>query len=89
MDKQTKAIQAGVYPEELKFDKGFYDWDDMWGNFFSVIPGQNEVPLSHITRVESTPEYRPESPHTSFINKSIGCAPHSGAAYVSDKRKVY
>ena len=87
--KQAKATQAGADPGELKSDKGFYDWDDKWENYLSTIPGQNGVPLSYVVRVDSTPEYQPETPYVSFIDKSIGCAPHSGAAYISDKRKVH
>ena len=45
--------------------------------------------ISYVTRVESTPKYQPETPYISFVDTSVDCDPHTGAAYVSDKRKVH
>ena len=87
--KQAKATQAGADPGELKSDKAFYEWDDKWENYLSTIPGQTGVPLSYVIRVEDEPEYNPETPYVSFVDQSIGCAPLSGAAYISDRRKVH
>ena len=47
------------------------------------------MPLSYVIRVEDEPEYNPETPYVSFVDQSIGCAPLSGAAYISDRRKVH
>ena len=87
--KQAKAIQAGADPGELKSDKRFYEWDDKWENYLSTIPGQNGVPLSYVIRVDNAPDYDPDTPYVSFVDQSVGCAPLSGAAYISDKRKVH
>ena len=87
--KQCKATQAGAEPQELKSDKGFHEWEDRWDNYLSTIPGQNGVPLSYVTRLENAPEYTPDPAYTNFVDRSIGCAPHSGAAYINDRRKVH
>ena len=87
--KQAKTIQAGADPGELKSDKRFYEWDDKWENYLSTIPGQNGVPLSYVIRVDVAPDYDPDTPYVSFVDQTIGCAPLSGAAYISDKRKVH
>ena len=87
--KQYKATQAGAEPQELKSDKGFHDWEKRWYNCLSTIPGQNGVLSFYVTRLEDTPEYTPDPPHTNFLDRSIGCAPHSGAAYINDRRNVH
>ena len=87
--KHSKATQAGAEPPELKSDKGFYDWEDRWENYLSTIPGQNGVPLSYVVRIEDQPDYNPDPPYSNFVERSIGCAPLTGSAYVNDSRKVH
>ena len=89
VEKQSKATQTGADPGELKSDKGFYDWDEKWENYLSTIPGQNGIPLSYVTRIDSAPIHKPDQPYESFIERTVQCAPHTGAAYVNDKRKVH
>ena len=60
VEKQSKATQTGADPGELKSDKGFYDWDEKWENYLSTIPGQNGIPLSYVTRIDSAHIYKPD-----------------------------
>ena len=87
--KEAKATQAGVDPGELKSDKGIYDWDDKWENCLSIIPEQNGVSLLRLIKLDSEPEHQPGMPCSTFVGKSIGCAPRSGASHIIDKRKLH
>ena len=87
--KHSKATQAAADPGELTNDKGFYDFESAFENYLSTIPGQNGVPLSYVGRVETEPTYLPEIPYSNFTERMIACAPHHGAAYIADKRKVH
>ena len=87
--KEAKATQAGVDPGELKSDKGIYDWNGKWENCLSVIPEQNGVSLSHLIKLDSEPEHQLGMLYSTFVGKSIGCAPRSGASHIIDKRKLH
>ena len=87
--KQCKATQAGADPGELKSDKGYYEWEDCLENYLSTIPGQNGVPLLYVIRMDDAPDYNPDPAYSNFVDRSIGCAPLTGAAYTNDRRKVH
>ena len=87
--KEAKATQAKTDPGDLKSDTGIYDWDNKWENCISLIPGQNGVPLPHLIRLDSEPDHQPKIPCSTFVGKSIGCAPRSGASHIIDKRKLH
>ena len=74
---------------ELKSDKGYYEWEDGWENYLSTIPGQNGVPLSYVIRMDCVPDYNPDLSYSNFVDRTIGCAPLTGAAYTNDRRKVH
>jgi len=58
-------------PGELKLDKYFYDWESLFYNYLSKISGQNGVPLYHVNRVDTEPNYLPETPYSYFLERTI------------------
>ena len=87
--KQSKTLQIAADPGELKSDKGYHNWNQRWENYLSTIPGQNGVPLSYVIRIKSAPKFDPETPYLTFIDRMIRCAPRSGPACVSGRRKLH
>jgi hypothetical protein len=69
VDTNAKAANPGKFKDKLKWHK----WELAFGNYLSVIPGVNGMPLSYV----------------SFTERMISRAPHTGPYYLADLRRVH
>jgi hypothetical protein len=63
------------------------EWEKSFGNYLSIIPGVNGVPLSYVVREIEDPD--PDTVYTSFNERMIGRAPLTGQYFVADSRRVH
>ena len=79
----SKAADPGKFKDERKWP----EWEKSFGNYLSIIPGVNGVPLSYVVREIEDPD--PDTVYTSFNERMIGRAPLIGQYFVADSRRVH
>lgn len=83
VDTNAKAADPGKFKDERKW----HEWELAFGNYLSVIPGVNGIPLSYVIREETEPQEGEE--YISFTERMISRAPHTGPYYLADSRRVH
>lgn len=83
VDTNTKAANPGKFKDERKWP----EWEKAFTNYLSVIPGVSGIPLSYIIRENTEPEERDN--FTTFNEKMVARAPHTGQYFLADSRRVH
>jgi hypothetical protein len=74
VDMNAKAAVPGKFKDERKW----HEWELAFGNYLSVIPGVNGIPLLYVIRKEAEPQDGEE--YISFMECMILCSPGQGVA---------
>jgi hypothetical protein len=83
VDTNAKAADPGKFKDERKW----HEWELVFVNYLSVIPGVNGIPLSYVIREEAEPPNDEE--YISFTKRMVQRAPHNGPFYLADARRVH
>lgn len=83
VDTNSKAANPGKFKDE----RNWFEWQEAFENYLSVIPGVNGVPLSYVIREQSQPNDQEE--YLNFTERMVGRAPHQGPYFLADSRRVH
>ena len=82
------TIRKAAYPVKFKDKCTCPEWEVIFDNYLSTIPGVNGLPLSYVVWDQVAPE-RTKDSQGNFIAKTIACAPLIITHFQSDTRKVH
>ena len=83
-DTVSKVVDLGKF----QYERTWPEWEVIFGNYISTIPGVNGVPLSYTLLSQADPD-RTTDFQGDFIAETISCIPLSGNQFQSDTRKVH
>jgi hypothetical protein len=63
----------------------FNEWDEMFTNYLSGLPGITGIPLSYVIRTKSPGEYHADN----YLQKIVALAPLEGLVFRADAHKVH
>ena len=85
-DSDVLAKEAS--PGPLKSTRDWADWEPKFVNYCSVLSGVDGVQLSYVTRLNKDPPPAGKT-YSSFLDKTISCAPLEGSFFDTDKQVVH
>ena len=83
----TKLAAEAADPGKLDSENKWKQWEERFINYLSVQLGSRGVPLSYVIRDNDALDVT--TTFTSFITKSIKCAPLAGEFYIADRQLVF
>ena len=85
---QVDTISKAADPGKFKDEKKWPDWEPVFVNYLSTIPGVKGIPLSYVVRANEDPDHETDF-EGDFVARSIACAPLNNATFRADARKVH
>ena len=80
----SKAADQGKFKDERKWE----DWEPVFTNYLSTIPGVYGIPLSYVIHENDNPQHDQDFGED-FTQEMILCASLRGANFRADSRKVH
>ena len=87
-DDQVKTISKAADPGKFKDECKWADWEPVFTNYLSTIPGVYGIPLSYVIRENVDPQHDQDFGED-FTQEMISCASLRGANFHADSRKVH
>ena len=87
-DDQVDTISKAANPGNFKDECKWLDWEPVFINYLSMIPGSYHIPLSYVVREEEEPAHNHDF-GDDFISVMIACAPLHGAHFRADSQHVH
>ena len=86
--EQVDTISKAADPGKFKDKKKWPDWEPVFVNYLSTIPGVRGVPLLYLVRENDASDHGTDFGND-FTKRSIACAPLDNASFRADARKVH
>ena len=87
-DDQVDTISNVADPGKSKDERKWPDWEPVFVNYLSMIPGSFHVPLSYVFREQEDPDHDRDF-GDNFVSEIIACAPLHGAHFRADSRRIH
>ena len=87
-DDQVDTMSKAADPGKLKDERKWPDWEPVFVNYLSTIPGSYHVPLSYVVQEQENPDHDRDF-GDDFVSKMITCAPLHGAHFRADSRHIH
>ena len=82
------TISKSANPGNFKDEKKWPDWEPVFVNYLSTIPGVKGIPLSYVVRTNEDLDHETDF-EGDFVAHLIACAPLNNATFRANARKVH
>ena len=82
-DNQVETISKAADPGKFKDERKWADWEPVFTNYLSTIPGVYGIPLSYVIRENDDPQHNQDFGED-FTQEMISCASLRGANFRAD-----
>ena len=87
-DDQVYKISKAADPGKFKDERKWPDWESVFVNYLSTIPGSYHVPLSYVVREQEDLDHDRDF-GDDFVSEMIACVPLHGAHFRAGSRRVH